>query len=360
MPADRLYGAGVCHWTGKPFPLIGAVKVDGKVYRFMGQEAPILSVIVPTAVTGAWDGRYVTSEPAADWMKPDFNDSSWTKGEGAFGTVPAEALAKTNWDTEFIWTRRNFDIDPAVKDKPLFLNYSHDDDVIIYVNGIKVVDTGNQCHKDQIVELSDEVKATLKPQDNVIAAWCRDRGGLSFLDYGIECEVTDSRFLDEEATQTSAIVDPMNTLYTFTCGPVDLSVKFTAPAFLDNFDLLSRPVNYLTYDVESNDGKAHDVKLYIEAGKEWALNTSAQNATMEVVNLPAGLCAVTATNVEQNPLNKAGDDVRIDWGKFYLATDTLGTTPFLADGIAARRAFIAGNPVTESGERMGFIIITVR
>lgn len=354
--SDQLYGSGVTHWTGKPFPLIGAVKVDGEIYRFMGQEMPILSVLVPTAVTGGWEGRYVTSDPGADWMKPDYNDSSWKKGEGAFGTVPAEALAKTNWDTEYIWTRRNFDFDTNLKDKPIYLNYSHDDDVIVYINGIKVVDTGNQCHKNQTVELSDEVKATLKPTGNVIAAWCWDRGGLSFLDYGLDIEVTNSRYLTQEAVQTSAVVDPMNTIYTFTCGPTDLTVKFTAPVFLDNLDLVSRPVNYMTYEVKSNDGKSHNVEFYIEAGKEWALNSAAQNAETAVQEIPGGIVAVTVSNVEQNPLNKAGDDVRIDWGKFYLAADTAGVTPFLADGIAARQAFIAGKPVAAEGERVGMII----
>lgn len=354
--ADQLYGAGVTHWTGKPFPLIGAVKVDGQVYRFMGQEIPELKVLVPTAETSEWTARYVTDEPSSDWMMPGFDDSKWAEGTGAFGSVPEERLAKTKWRTPHIWTRRSFDVDTAAAAKPMYLRYSHDDDIIVYVNGIKVVDTGNQCHKGQTMELTPEVKATLKPQGNVIAAWCWDRGGLSFLDYGIEYEPEPSRYLTTEAVQTSAVVNPMNTVYTFTCGPVDLTVKFTAPAFLDRLDLLSRPVNYMTYDVKSNDGQAHDVQLYVEAGKEWALDNSSQVAETSIVELPGGLCAVTVANVEQKPLNKAGDDVRIDWGRFYLAADTAGTTPFLADGAAARNAFIDGKAEMAEGERVGMVI----
>ena len=36
--ADHLYDAPVQHWTGKEFPLIGVLKVDGEAYRFLGAE----------------------------------------------------------------------------------------------------------------------------------------------------------------------------------------------------------------------------------------------------------------------------------------------------------------------------------
>ncbi len=354
--ADCLYDSYVSHWTGKPFPLIGAIKVDGTVYRFMGAEVPVLSNVLPTAMNNGWEGRYVTTQPTDDWMLPEYDDSSWNQGEGAFGTMPAERLARTHWDTSEIWTRRVFDMDSALISKPLYLNYSHDDDVTIYINGMRVVDTGNQCHKDVKIELADSIKATLKPKGNVIAAWCLDRGGLAFLDYGIDVEAERSRHFTKTAQQTSVTVDPMNTIYTFACGPVNLKLTFTAPAFLDNLELLSRPVNYMTYDVSSNDGSKHDVELYIEAGKEWALDNSAQEASSSVIEFANGLVAVTVANAVQQPLNRAGDDVRIDWGRFYMVSDTVGGKPFLADGIAARKSFITGDATTTAGESIGMII----
>lgn len=354
--ADNLYDKNITHWTGKPFPLLGALKVDGKVYRFMGEEIPVLSTVVPTAVTGAWQGRYVTDEPSGDWMNPDYDDFKWKKGNGAFGTLPAERLARTEWNTPQIWTRRTFDLPADMMDKPLFLNYSHDDDVIIYINGVKVVDTGNACKKDVVCELDDTVRATLKPEGNVIAAWCYDRGGLAFLDYGIDVEKSRSRFMDQTAQQRRVVVNPMNTIYEFTCGDVDLTLTFTAPVFLDNLDLLSRPVNYLTYEVKSNDGAEHDVTLYIEAGKEWALDRSSQIAETSIEELPGNLVAVTAANVTQEPLNKAGDDVRIDWGRFYLAASADSATPFTGDALTLRQSFINGTVEAADGESIGFVI----
>ena len=46
--SDYLYDSHTTHWTGQPFPLVGALRVDGKVYRFMGIDAP----------TGAFDANF--------------------------------------------------------------------------------------------------------------------------------------------------------------------------------------------------------------------------------------------------------------------------------------------------------------
>lgn len=354
--ADNLYDKTVTHWSGKPFPLIGAIKVDDNVYRFMGEEIPVLKTVLPSAQEGAWMGTYVTEKPADDWMTADFDDASWTKAEGAFGTMPAERHAHTMWNTPEIWTRRVFDIDPEYLGKPLFLNLSHDDDAIVYINGIKVAETGNSAGKNFKYEIPEEVAATLKPTGNIIAAWCLDRGGLAYIDYGIDVEANRSRYITETATQTSVIVNPMNTIYTFTCGDVDLKLTFTAPVFLDKLDLLSRPVNYMTYEVTSNDGKKHDVNFYFEAGKEWALDNSRQSAEVSVMDLPGDITAVTVANVEQKPLNRAGDDVRIDWGRFYLATTDRDASPFVGESLSARLAFINQGTIDSEGESIGFFI----
>ena len=37
-PYDKLYEGNTEYWTGKEQALIGALRVDGKTYRFMGRE----------------------------------------------------------------------------------------------------------------------------------------------------------------------------------------------------------------------------------------------------------------------------------------------------------------------------------
>lgn len=56
--ADKLNEDAVRHWTGKEHPLIGAVRVDGKSYRFLGKVQPPLQTILPTAQSNKWEAAY--------------------------------------------------------------------------------------------------------------------------------------------------------------------------------------------------------------------------------------------------------------------------------------------------------------
>lgn len=354
--SNNLYDQEVKHWTESAYPLIGVITVDGTPYRFMGVESPFLDPAVPTAAEKGWAGKYTTDEPAADWYKPEFNDSTWKTGEGSFGDIPEERLARTKWETPSIWVRRYFSLPSDVKGKPIYLNYSHDDDAVIYINGIKLVDTGNAYRRDVIVELPQKIVDTLKPDGNVIAAYCHDRGGDAFIDFGLDYEASQSRYFTGTAVQTKALVLPMNTVYGFKCGPVDLSLTFTSPAFLRDLELLSRPVNYISYDVKSNDGKKHDVKLYFEAGRQWAVEDISQSSVSAITRRD-GLTFVSTSNQIQKPLNKAGDHTRIDWGTFYLAASDKNSEPFINDGREARIGFLAGKKIGEkSGKEIGLVI----
>ena len=55
---DTLNASPVLHWTGKAHPMVGALKVDDKVYRFLGVEDAPLAFIVPSALTQLWAARY--------------------------------------------------------------------------------------------------------------------------------------------------------------------------------------------------------------------------------------------------------------------------------------------------------------
>lgn len=337
---DTLYGGTIKHWTGKDFPLIGAAKVDGKIYRFMGEEEETeLVTLVATSEEGDWTGKYTHQKPAAGWEKTTFDDKAWQEGKAAFGTMESEPTAKTQWGNEYIWVRRLIDITENVHTKNVYLNYSHDDDVVIYVNGMKVVDTGYAYRKNVTVQLPPEVVETLKPGKNLIAAYCHNRASGALLDFGLAVEESRACYFRQTAQQVSVEVQPLQTLYRFACGPVNLDLTFTAPLLMDDLDLMTRPVNYLSYAVASADGKEHDVELYFEAGPQWAIDRTGQPSTAESF-VDGNLVFLKTGSNEQKILAKRGDDVRIDWGHFYLAADKENIRYATGNGQELRRSFI--------------------
>lgn len=104
--------------------------------------------------------------------------------------------------------------------------------------------------------MPEEVVATLKPGENLIAASCRNRAHGGLLDFGLAVEKEGQRSFVQIARQLSVEIQPMQTLYKFACGPVNLDLTFTAPLFMDDLELMARPVNYISYTVASTDGQS--------------------------------------------------------------------------------------------------------
>jgi hypothetical protein len=338
---DKLYDGSVKHWTGEDFPLIGAIAVDGQVYRFMGIENKQYETIVPTAGQSAWEAAYTFTQPPAGWYRPDFNDAKWKRAPAAFGTQNKTSV-RTLWEEDIrdIWVRReiNLTADEVAK-QPLYLNYSHDDDIVIYVNGVEVVNTGYTWGEGKVLALPEKAAQTLKPGKNVLAAHCTNRGGEALVDMGLSVEVPATRYMEQTAQQTAVDVQATQTHYTFTCGAVELTLTFTAPLLLDNLEWVSRPVNYISYCVTPTDGAAHDVSVYFEASPAWAVDKPYQRSRAESIKKD-GLAYLKTGSETQHILGKKGDDVRIDWGHFYLCGEDTPSYRYLTgkpDGL--REAF---------------------
>lgn len=313
---DNLYDGPVRHWTGQDQQLIGVVRVDGESYRFMGEEKVPMQLIVPTFEKEHWNARYTTKAPTGDWVSEGYNDSSWKEGKGSFGS-PGRLKAITDWRTPDIWVRREVNIDAGMIKRDLFVEYSHDDGVEIYINGHQVINTGNSARANVMHRIPDEVKKHIKPGKNIMAVHCNDGGGESFLDFGIWMRKDNEQKFTRTAKQTNVNVLPTRTFYTFECGGVQLEVIFTAPLLMDNLDLMSRPVNYITYQVKATDGKKHDVSVYIEGTPQWAQNVVHQPVRSEVVENNT-LHLLKSGTKSQEILAKSGDNIRIDWGYVYF------------------------------------------
>ena len=119
------------------------------------------------------------------------------------------------------------------------------------------------------------------------------------------------------AQQKSVSVLATSSYYTFLCGPMELDVVFTAPMLIDDYDLLSAPVNYISYQVRSTDGQQHDATLTLTASSLLTV-ADAKQPTRAEAGSQLGVSYVRTGTIEQPILAKKGDAISIDWGYIYL------------------------------------------
>lgn len=148
--------------------------------------------------------------------------------------------------------------------------------------------------------------------------------------------------------QTSLAVTPTRSVYTFTANGVDLTVTFFTPAFPSDLDLLSRPVTYLSFTAAGTaSGPAtgtdrHDVSLLVDVDPVIAVNTSDEQVTWARGRAP-GLTVLSVGSRDQQPLNRPGDNLRIDWGYFRLAVPDAAQAQFAETENAMMQFVLAGD-----------------
>lgn len=129
--------------------------------------------------------------------------------------------------------------------------------------------------------------------------------------------------------QTAQKLTPTRTLYSFAGDGIALDVTFLTPALAGDMETLSRPLTYMLFDVRSTDAKPHRVRIYFDASSQLVVDTAAQRAMWSRHRL-GDLEVVRVGSIDQRMLTRSGDNLRIDWGYFYLAAPspaiTLGTT----------------------------------
>jgi hypothetical protein len=150
--------------------------------------------------------------------------------------------------------------------------------------------------------------------------------------------------------QVSLQLSPTRTVYVFEAAGVRLTNTFFTPAFPTDLDVLSRPVTYLSWDVESTDAKTHDVALYFESSPELAVNTNDQ--TVMWARQKMGDMEVLRTGTTEQPvLGKVGDNLRIDWGFHYLALPPqAGKSSMIVTTRAGREEFFQKGTLPDTDE----------
>lgn len=318
-PYDRLTDGSTRHWDNAEKALDGLLRVDGSVYRFMGASQKVtLEAVVPMADVKAWTAPYTRTTPAAGWERPGYDDSSWKEGTAAFGS-PGKSHVNTLWNetNSDLYVRRTVELKDEDLKSDLYLVYSHDDVMELYINGTKVVSTGETWLDGERLHLTGSQKKLLKAGKNILAAHCHNTTGGAYADFGI-FKNTSPRYDNIKTAQQKAVsVMATSTYYTFACGPVELDVVFTAPMLIDDYDLLSTPINYISYQVRSTDKRPHRVQFYLSTTPQLAVNKEDQPTESSVV-IQRGVKYLKAGTIEQPILAKKGDNICIDWGYLYL------------------------------------------
>lgn len=313
---DKLNEGVTKHWTGAAQSLTGYLQVDGNLYRFLGKEETAYKTVLPTSDEKAYITQFTETAPAEDWMQSQFNDQSWKKGAAPFSDNTAQA--KTIWKSRNLWMRRTFTIAELPKGN-LFLKINHDDNVEVYLNGFPIYHKVGWLSKFEYIPIPKEAIANLKKGENVLAIHCANTAGGSWLDAGITSEMKDNaNSAAMVAIQNSVEVKATQTVYHFTCGKADLQLQFTSPLLLDSLNLLSRPISYISYHVQSNDGHLHKVQFYLGVSTDLAVNIPSQEVTAQQLT-SGNLSLLKAGTIAQPVLQKRGDDLRIDWGYLYVA-----------------------------------------
>ena len=277
--SDKLTDSPTKHWTGTDQSLTGFIKVDGTAYRFMGNEEKTYKTLIPTSDEENYQTKYAETQPTNGWENVQFNDADWKNGIAPFGD---NNIDKTSWKTKDIWVRRTFTLNQP-NFKKLYLKISHDDNVEVYLNGEKVYNKTGWVHKFAFIEIDDAIRKNVKAGKNVLAVHCANTAGGAHLDAGLVTEPTESTQKANilVANQTNVDMKATQTIYNFTCGNIDLALTFTSPLLLNDLNLLSRPISYISYKVKSNDSKAHNVQVYFGASTDIAVNTSMQPVTTQ-------------------------------------------------------------------------------
>jgi hypothetical protein len=151
--------------------------------------------------------------------------------------------------------------------------------------------------------------------------------------------------------QSKLEVLPTRTIYTFQGAGIRLTLTFMTADLPEDVDLLSRPVTYLTWSAEATDGQNHAVSVYFDARSETAVNVPSQAVNFEKAD-SEGITAWRVGTVEQPVLQKKGDDLRIDWGYFYLATSAKDKRESVsaATARAMRDGFVANGTLPAAGD----------
>ncbi len=139
--------------------------------------------------------------------------------------------------------------------------------------------------------------------------------------------------------ETHREITPTRTIVNLQSPEIELKLTFLTPAFPDDLAVMARPVTYLTWDVKSRDGATHNIALYLDADGNTAVNHPNETVTWSRAEIQ-GLHLLRVGSSRQVMLQDWGDNVRINWGYFYMGIPVGEDTESVAGNESYRDDFV--------------------
>ena len=132
--------------------------------------------------------RFFEGDPA-DAASPDFDDSGWSRGPGAFGdfdpTFPTLIIPpRTKWASSDIWIRRTFDLTSTDFVSPYLLIH-HDENAEVYINGQRVLNLEHTSNFYTWYPMNHKMVSALKTGPNLVAIHCHNEHHPQYIDLGL-------------------------------------------------------------------------------------------------------------------------------------------------------------------------------
>src|SRR6185437_13863730 len=134
-----------------------------------------------------------------------------------------------------------------------------------------------------------------------------------------------------------------------TSPEIELRMEFLTPAVPEDMGLMARPATYIRWDVSSRDGRTHDVSIYLDAAGTLATNDPTEAVIASRAKI-RGLNLLRIGTQAQPVLQRFGDNVRIDWGWFYIAVPQDETATLAAGNQGYRQSFLTNGTFPASDD----------
>ena len=153
-------------------------------------------LLPPSHATRGQLWKFTTAAPASRWLADDFDDASWSQGQGAFGELPPPdwpfgtpdcypaRYINTSWTNRELWMRRSFRLDGPLPHAPRLLIH-HQGPADVYLNGTLIYHSDRALPSYGMFALVGAAAKSLRTGQNQVAVHARKSNQPGFIDVGI-------------------------------------------------------------------------------------------------------------------------------------------------------------------------------